>query len=53
QNETTIRNRIKVYHNETAPVFNYYGEKGKSFKVEGMGSIEDIAQRIAATINNV
>ncbi len=53
QNEATIRNRIKVYHNETAPVFNFYAEKGKSFKVQGMGSIEEIAQRLADTINSL
>lgn len=53
QNEATIRNRIKVYHNETAPVFNFYAEKGKSFKVHGMGSIEEIAKRLADTINSL
>jgi adenylate kinase len=53
QNEATIRNRIKVYHNETAPVFNFYAKVGKSFNVQGMGSVEEIAKRLADTIHDL
>ncbi len=53
QNEATIRNRIKVYHNETSPVFDFYAKVGKSFKVQGMGSVEEIAKRLADTITHL
>ncbi|NJL74062.1 MAG: adenylate kinase [Saprospiraceae bacterium] len=52
-NEEVIRHRIQVYHNETSPVFNYYDEKGKGFKVAGMGSIEDIASRLAGVMHSI
>ena len=46
QDENIIRNRIKVYHESTAPVFNYYDAKGKGVRVDGMGNIEAIAGRL-------
>jgi len=44
--ETIIQNRINVYKNETTPVFNYYLEKGKSLKIDGMGTVDDIFRRL-------
>ncbi|HMO38928.1 MAG TPA: adenylate kinase [Saprospiraceae bacterium] len=49
--EGIIRNRIDVYKNETSPVFNYYAEQHKSVKIDGIGSIDDIFQRLCATID--
>ena len=45
-NEGTIRNRIAVYRKETSPVFDFYAQQGKSEKVDGIGSIETIAERL-------
>lgn len=50
QDENIIRNRISVYHANTAPVFNYYDAKGKGRKIDGMGSIDDIARRLNETM---
>uniref|UniRef100_UPI0035698AEB adenylate kinase family protein n=1 Tax=Rhodohalobacter sp. TaxID=1974210 RepID=UPI0035698AEB len=41
-----IKNRLSVYHNETAPVLNYYKEKGAVQEVDGVGSIDQIFNRI-------
>lgn len=49
--ETIIRNRIKVYEEETAPIFNYYAEYGKSIKVRGVGSVDSIFENIASHID--
>ena len=49
--ESIIRNRIEVYKNETTPVFDYYAGKGKSAKVYGVGSIDDIFGRLCAEID--
>ncbi|MEL7220273.1 MAG: adenylate kinase [Bacteroidota bacterium] len=46
QNEETIRKRIAVFQQETSPVFDYYAEVEKSVKVGGVGSIEDISERL-------
>jgi len=36
--ESIIRNRINVYNNETAQVFDYYAKTDKSVKVDGIGT---------------
>ena len=37
-----IQHRIDVYKSETMPVFGYYAEKGKAFKMDGIGTIQHI-----------
>lgn len=49
--ESIIRNRIKVYKDETTPVYDYYDKKGKSTKVEGVGSIEEIFNNLCDVID--
>ena len=44
--EPVIRHRIAVYNAETHPLLDYYGKQGKLVKVEGVGSLEAIYQRI-------
>jgi adenylate kinase len=50
-NESIIRNRIDVYKKETTPVFDYYAEKDKSVKINGVGGIEDIFTRLSEEID--
>jgi adenylate kinase len=45
-NEETIRNRMAVYRQSTEPLLAYYRERGVLAEVDGMGSIEIVAQRI-------
>ncbi len=45
-NPEKVKNRLSVYHNETAPVLNYYKEKDAVKEIEGVGSIDDIFDRI-------
>lgn len=49
--ESIIRNRIDVYKKETTPVFDYYAEKDKSVKINGVGGIEDIFARLSEEID--
>lgn len=51
--EATVRKRISVYKSETAPVFDYYAEKGKSMNVNGLGTIEEIASRLSAAVDSL
>jgi len=44
--EEVARNRMKVYAEQTAPVVDYYAEKGLLSRVLGVGSIEEVFQRI-------
>ncbi len=48
-----IAKRIAVYKNETTPVFDHYAQSGKSLKINGVGSIEDIFGRLCEAIDKL
>jgi len=49
-NETTVRNRLKVYEEQTAPLVSYYKAQGKLRTARGVGSINDIFKAISDII---
>jgi len=51
--ESVIRNRIKVYYNETAILKSYYEKQDKYFGVDGVGSIDDITARLSEVIDQL
>ena len=46
----TVRNRMRVYAEQTAPVADYYAERGLLTHVLGEGSIDEILQRILSVL---
>lgn len=48
--EAVIRNRMKVYHDQTHPLMDYYQRQGKLTSLHGVGSVEDIFRSIAAVV---
>jgi adenylate kinase len=52
-NEATIRNRLKVYEEKTAPLIDYYTRKGLLRTVKGTGSVEEIGARIRAVLDEI
>jgi adenylate kinase len=52
-NLETIKSRLEVYHNQTAPLAEYYIGEGKHVGIKGMGTIEEIFGRIKDAINSV
>ncbi len=42
----TVKNRLKAYHTQTAPLINYYKELGKVAIVDGEAPIEDVSRQI-------
>ena len=50
QSEDIIRNRINIYNAQTAVVADFYREQGKFESVPSMGTIEEVAERIAAVV---
>lgn len=48
--EETVRNRLKVYAEQTAPVVEFYANKGILSRVLGEGSIEEVFQRIKGVL---
>lgn len=53
QDENIIRNRIREYENKTAPVAQHYEKKGRFHAINGVGSIDEIYQRLTDTIEAV
>ncbi len=52
-NEDIIRNRFQVYLEKTAPVAKHYAKVDKAHKVNGLGSIDDIFERLVGSIDTV
>lgn len=44
--EEVIRNRLKVFEENTRPVLNHYGNQGKVLSVNGIGAVDDINAEI-------
>ena len=52
-NEETIRNRLRVFEEKTAPLIDYYTNKGLLRTIKGTGSIDEIGARIRAALDEI
>ena len=50
--EETIKNRLKVYQDQSSPLINFYQRKKVLHSVDGIGSIEEIKERLLTIIND-
>lgn len=53
QDQSIIQKRITAYNNETAPVAGYYANFGKTKNIDGMGTIDEIFERICIEMDAV
>ena len=51
--EDIIRNRYQVYLDKTAPIYDFYKAKGKSHKIAGVGSIDEIFHSLCEAIDRL
>ena len=51
--EDTVRNRLKVYENQTSPLIEYYNKFNILSTIDANGSIEKINSRVKQAIDNV
>ena len=49
--EDIINNRIVTYHNQTEPLIEYYGKVEKYHEIDGIGTIEDVRDRIFSVMD--
>lgn len=49
--EGIIRNRIQVYNDQTAQVADFYKAQDKFFKVNGLGEIDEVSNRLYEAID--
>lgn len=50
-NEDTVRNRLQVYHDQTAPLIEYYDGRGLLTTVQGTGDIGEIFTKICQSLS--
>ena len=51
-NEDTIKERLNVYHRQTAPLREYYKGEGKYHAIDGYGTVDDVFARIGDSLND-
>lgn len=51
-NEETIRNRMKVYHESTAPLLDYYKSEEKLVDIDGQRSIGDVFADLVSVVKS-
>jgi adenylate kinase len=50
-NEETIRNRMRVYREQTEPLLAYYRERGVLVEVDGMGTMDEVEKAVAEALD--
>ena len=50
-NEETIRVRLHVYAEQTAPLLAVYGDRGLLVEVDGLGEIDEVSERVFAALD--
>jgi adenylate kinase len=48
--EEVVRHRMEVYEEQTAPLVDYYAQKGLLSRVLGVGTVDEVFQRIRAVL---
>jgi len=53
QDVSIIENRISIYQEKTSPLRDYYRAQNKYYKIDGTGTVEEIAQRLCDTVSTL
>ncbi|WP_270239149.1 adenylate kinase [Rothia kristinae] len=48
--EEVIRHRLDVYRAETAPIIGLYEQRGLVARVDGLGTVQEVAERLLAAL---
>ena len=52
-NAETVRSRLEVYHNQTAPILPYYEARGTLKSVDGMAAIDQVSAAIDQILDSI
>ena len=47
----TVKKRLEVYFAQTAPLIDYYTRGGKLVEIDGVGSVDEVTQRIVTALH--
>lgn len=53
QDETKIRTRYEEYNEKTAPLIDFYKNQGKYHAVDGIGTVEEVTNRLSNVIDTL
>ena len=53
QDEEKIRNRYQEYNEKTAPLVDFYKKQNKFHNVNGIGTVQEITERLSKVIDNL
>ncbi|WP_019875569.1 adenylate kinase [Sporichthya polymorpha] len=51
--ESTIRHRLEVYNEQTAPIVDYYADRSILVGVDATGTVEDVTERAIAALHRM
>lgn len=51
-NPESVRKRLQVYNDSTAPVIGFYAQRGTLARVDGVGSLDEVLERITRAIKH-
>ena len=51
--EDTVRNRLSVYQEQTAPLIEYYRKRGKLVDIDGSGGIDAVYSQMVKAISHI
>ncbi len=51
--EETVKNRLKVYHEKTSPLIDYYADNGILCKVDGRGDIDIVFNAVCEVLDKI
>jgi adenylate kinase len=46
----TVRHRLDVYADQTAPLVDFYRDAGKLVAIDALGAVEDVTERAIAAL---
>jgi adenylate kinase len=49
----TVKNRLKIYHQQTAPLIDYYRKRGKVAMIDGELSIEKVSKEMDNVVGSL
>jgi adenylate kinase len=51
-NPDTVKKRLAIYADQTAPVAEFYAKRGKLKVVDGVGELDEVTGRIKAALDS-
>ncbi|MDD3686341.1 MAG: adenylate kinase, partial [Bacteroidales bacterium] len=51
--QEVIENRLREYDNKTVPVIDFYDQQGKFFPIDGIGTVDEVFERLTDKIEDI